>query len=548
MGTFLRDKFRAHKRRGALLPVVERRLEELKAKAPSALTPEVRAAHAFFLRERTCASLTEFLLTSPSGFGITTATPAQRAVCRILDGVPLGDLASHPDVAQLVGGKDALAAIPSEHGELCREAYYLAAIRCAKTIVACAAAIRMALTVGVDRLGPGETARVPIVSLKLETAAVAYNILEGALTASDKLRPLLAGEPTAKALWLVHPSGKLIEIAITHGARAGGGLVAVWLAGAIFDEAPRMNGADDGVVNLTDAQTAIAGRMLKGAQALYIGSPWAPHGPVFDAVEEGWGKPTGARVVLRGTGPMLNPGLWTPEACAQLEEEKPGAYQTDVLGEFADPESGLIDPAAIKRNTRPQAGDLPRAVRSTYSASMDPSDGTAHGNPWTLVVIEKPAGVAGQKPEDAPPMRTAAVREWRGVDPEKVLEEAAAVCRSYGLNQAVTDQYAGSALAALARKIGFTLVVKPWTSPRKVQAFTDLATLIKTNRLELHPDKAFQRDMRSIRKRVTQQGVAIDLPKTGDGRHCDYAPALASAVEDANRAQWNANTFNFKGL
>ncbi|MEY4513135.1 MAG: hypothetical protein RLZZ450_5257, partial [Pseudomonadota bacterium] len=47
---------------------------------------------------------TEELLTSSVGFGIATASAAQRAVCRILDGEPLAELASHPDVLELVGG------------------------------------------------------------------------------------------------------------------------------------------------------------------------------------------------------------------------------------------------------------------------------------------------------------------------------------------------------------------------------------------------------------------------------------------------------------
>jgi hypothetical protein len=36
--------------------------------------------------------MTEALLTSPEAFGLTTATPLQRAICRVSDGVPIGDL------------------------------------------------------------------------------------------------------------------------------------------------------------------------------------------------------------------------------------------------------------------------------------------------------------------------------------------------------------------------------------------------------------------------------------------------------------------------
>jgi len=42
-------------------------------------------------------SRTELLFTDPRGYGIP-ASNCQRACCRILDGVPLGDLWADPDV------------------------------------------------------------------------------------------------------------------------------------------------------------------------------------------------------------------------------------------------------------------------------------------------------------------------------------------------------------------------------------------------------------------------------------------------------------------
>jgi hypothetical protein len=42
------------------------------------------------------------------------------------------------------------------------------------------------------------------------------------------------------------------------------------------------------VVNLDHQRSSVLGRLLPNAQALYIGSPWAPFGPVYDAVTEHW--------------------------------------------------------------------------------------------------------------------------------------------------------------------------------------------------------------------------------------------------------------------
>ncbi|MFM2420977.1 MAG: hypothetical protein RL385_5700, partial [Pseudomonadota bacterium] len=478
---------------------------------------------------------TEQLFTSPAGFGIRTATPAQRAACRILDGRPLGELAGDHDVLALVGGTEALAALPSERGVQPSEAVMLASVRSAKTILACAAAVRATQTVDVSRLGPGEVPRVSLVSLKLDTSAVAFRLLHDTIKASKALRPLLL-EATADSLLVKHPSGRPIEIACVAGAKAGAGLVARWSAGVVFDEAPRMSSSADAVVSLADARTAILGRLLPGAQALYIGSPWAPHGDVYDLVQAFWQKPTDHFVVLRGTGPMLNPVWWTPERCAALEARDPVAYRTDVLGEFADPESGLLNPLAVLRSTREHPLELPPSHCRSYFAAVDPSEGGAGGNGFSLVIVgAEPMNIeACETPRNR--YRVSALREYRGMSPLACWKEISAVCRAYGVTQCRTDQYAASANADLARMCGLHLIVDKASATSKLEDFTNLATLIHSDRIELSPDQTLRRDLLSTKKRITQAGATIILPRTSDGRHADYASALCAAVKGADSA------------
>jgi hypothetical protein len=40
-------------------------------------------------------------------------------------------------------------------------------------------------------------------------------------------------------------------------------------------------------------------------------------------------------------------------------------------------------------------------------------------------------------------------------------------------------------------------------------------------------DRVLINDLLSIRRRLTAASVTYDLPESSDGRHCDYAPALA---------------------
>jgi hypothetical protein len=472
---------------------------------------------------------TEALITSDAAFDIETATPCQIAACRILDGLPLGELAADPDVIKLVGGVDALSRLPSEQGQQPQEVVFLAAVRSLKTMMACAAAIRMTQTVDLRGLKVGETPRVSIVSVKLDNSNVAFRILSATIDATV-LRELRIGEPTNDTLVLRHPSGRPIEICCVAGAKAGSGLVSRWSAGVIFDEAPRMVGAEDGVVNLDDARSAVLGRLLPGAQALYIGSPWAPFGPVYDMVQEFWRAPNSSVVVLRGTGPMLNPYWWTEDRCARLEQQDPIAYRTDVLGEFADPETALFSSDILTRQTREGPVELEYDWHNTYVAAIDPA---TRGNAWTLIVA-----TCVKRGEHMTKKTVVLARQWIGsrlapLSPEAVFGEIAEILAPYQVVIVKSDQWAADALRDIARRVGLTLIFEDITAAKKLELYEGLRVGLEQGDVELAPVPLLREDLIRVRKRLTPTGFTIVLPTTGDGRHADYASALTLAVSQA---------------
>jgi hypothetical protein len=463
--------------------------------------------------------LTETLLTSPQAFGIVTATPAQRASCRIRDGQPLGELRDHPDVVAALGGRDAIEALPSERGQRPTEICEVASPRTAKTIRAVAGGLVATQTVDVSRCGPGEIPRVSIVSLKLDVTDVPFRILTGTVEASPLLRPLLISKTTDSALFR-HPSGRPIEVACVAGAKAGGSLVSRWSAGVIFDEAPRMQGQEDGIVNLDDARSAVLDRLLPGAQVQYIGSPWAPLGPVYEMVNSYWGKPTQDLVVIRMTGPQGNPSHWTPALCERLQRQDNAAYRVGVLGEFVAPVSGLVSAVSLRRNTRVAPLEIPPGQCGVCAAGIDPSEGSGEGNGFALSIVDRQDGR----------WRVVLSREWRGGGPDLALREIAAICRQYGIRSASSDQYAGASNVALAARYGLSLVVSRSTGTTNIEVYTNLATLIATDQLEMSPDPILQRDLLGIRKHATPAGWRIELPRSADGRHADKAASLAQAL------------------
>lgn len=456
----------------------------------------------------------EWKLTDPLAFGLTTATPLQRAICRVADGVPLGDLAKHRDVRAAIGDVSAL-----EVGHRPKEFCVIAGIRGAKSLIAACAAVHMALTVDLTGLRAGEVPRIPVVSLQKDLAAVVVGHLAGTLTSSPMLRRFLIGDPNGEGVTLRHPCGTPIEIRVAAGARAGATLVARWMAGCIFDEFPRMVGGESGVVNWDDQRNAVIGRIRDGCQIWHIGSPSAPYGPAYDLVTSHHGSPRRDLVVVRAPGPAMNPFYWTPQRLAELKINNPAAYKTDGCAEFATAEEAMFSSASIDACTRKGDVTLERLPGHTYFAAMDPA---TRGNGWTLAIATKTAD--GR-------VVVVDAHEWIGsrdepLDPAVVLKEIAVRTLAYGVTNVFSDQVMGDALLSLARQAGLNLVQQMHLSAQKTRKFLTIRTHLDRGMISLPPVKAMRTDLLHVRRVPTPAGVAIKLPQTSDGRHCDWAPTL----------------------
>lgn len=299
------------------------------------------------------------------------------------------------------------------------------------------------------------------------------------------------------------------------------------------DEAPRQASRDESVTSLTDCLSVVRERLLPGASIAAVGSPWSPHGDCYDIVGSHFARPDDDIVCLRMTGAAGNPKYWTPERLEKLQTKDEVAWRINALGEFIDPESSLMNPVAVRRNTRETPLELLPTRGAQYAAAVDPAEGGAAGNAWTLVILELPTDA------DNPRHRVALAKEWRGMGPDACWQAIAAECARYGLSRAGTDQYAAAANVDLAKRYGLHLDVDKTTAASKLEDFTNLATLIHTDCVELPPDRQLRSDLLAIKRRTTQSGATIVLPRTSDGRHCDFAPALAAALKRASAPRFD---------
>lgn len=461
----------------------------------------------------------EALLTSPLGFRLEDATPVQRALCRAIDGRPLGELADDPNVVRAFGGPEAVAALPLERP---LEFYLVAGIRGAKSMIAAAAAVLATQTVDVSRLSAGDLVRVSVVSLSIDTAKAVYNHVLGNVLASPPLRALLVDEPTSDAIVLRHPSGRPIEIKIVAGSKAGGTLVARWNAAAIFDEAPRMSG-DEAVVNFSDARSAVLGRLLPGGQLLALGSPWEARGPVYEIVQEGHGRPTRARVVARAPAPVLNPTWWTADRVASFRATDPELARTDIDAEF-----GLTAGASFFVDS-----DFEAFFSDLAAVDVEGGDKVASAvdlgfvrNSATLAILSERVGVAHvayleeQRPEPT-----------RALVPSEVCGSFAAQLQARSCGSAVADGHYRETLREHTDPIGVSL----YDSCGPGERFLALRAAIRAGQVRCHPAlpqaQRLREQMALVRPKLAPGGtLSVVLPESSDGSHCDLADVLARAV------------------
>lgn len=455
----------------------------------------------------------EFKLVDPMAFGLTTASPLQRAVCRIVDGQPLHELAYDRTVMKAMGTLN-----PNDVLERPREVYLMSGIRTGKSLTAACGAFHMAMTCNVSQLREGEIPRVSVVSLKKDLADVIMNHLVGTLKSSPLLSKFMVGQPQAESVMLRHPSGRHVEVSVVAGSRAGSSLVARWSAGAIFDEAPRMVSGNDGVVNFDDMRQAVLLRLLEGSQLWAVGSPWAPYGPIYETVTRFFGKPSRERVVVKAPAYDFNPVYWTPERVQQARDADPDAARTDVDAEFATPEEAMFSAVSVDACTRADELVLPRKPGNTYFAAMDPA---TRGNGWTFAIGTRDGGKAVIVRAE----EFVGARE-EPLDPADVLEQVAALCAEYGVTMVHSDQVMGDALVKLGRQKGIHIAQWRYQERQRAEMFLTIRQRLDLVEVSLPPVPQMRTDLLHVKKRITATGMGVALPLTSDGRHCDWAPTL----------------------
>jgi hypothetical protein len=472
---------------------------------------------------------TELVLSHPQGFGLVTATPAQRAICRAIDGLPIPDeLWEHSDDRYAEFGptrvSDIFGGVRPHVGSPPRTVILLSGARCGKSRLISAVAAKAAIAgANLDGLHSAEKARVSVLSTVVDVARSTFGQVLGGFQNSPLLAPQLTGRPRRASFDVRHTSGRPVEIQVVAGARSGNTLVSRWCAGAIIDEAPRQASGSDGfTVNIEDQLDSLSARMLPGAQIFLPGSPIGPTGYVYTKFEEHYGQPNEDFLVIRAPAYLLNPFWWTPERVAKLRIDDLDNFRSECMGEFRGQDDALFSADAIKMAQRAEGQEVePPYHGHRYYASIDPA---TRANAWTFAI-----GTVSREGF----VTVALAKQWQGskekpLNPAEIFREMKPDLDRYGVKDVASDQYHYDANKELAKAAGIKLRLVTSTQAVKTEMFEDLRQKFLQAEISIPPDQDIRSDLLMVRRRITPKGVPTVVLVVGTNkRHCDYAACLA---------------------
>ena len=173
---------------------------------------------------------------------------------------------------------------------------------------------------------------------------------------------------------------------------------------------------------------------------LLASSPYSRRGVLYSNFAKYFGQEDAPVLVWKGTTPEMNSNLVDDPLIAEMVAEDYERAQAEFFAEFRTDITEFISREAVEAVMAHGIRELPPSSGLTYRAFTDPSGGSADSFTLAIGHIE-PDGraILDAMRERKPPF-----------SPDAVVEEYAALLKSYGINRVQGDAYAGGPASGLA--------------------------------------------------------------------------------------------------
>lgn len=249
---------------------------------------------------------------------------------------------------------------------------------------------------------------------------------------------------------------------------------------------------------------------------LALSSPYARRGELWEHYRRHYGKP-GPVLVAQAASRTMNPSL--PQRIIDEAMERDAASaRAEYLGEFRSDLEAFVAREIVEAAMRAEPLELPYNKRKRYLAFIDPAGGGL--DEFTLAI--------GHREDER--VIIDVLRARKGT-PAAIVEEYAALLKSYNVREAASDRYAGSWPADEFKRHGINVeqAAKP-----KSDLYRDMLASLNSGRVELPPDDRLLHQFISLERRTARGGRdSIDHPPGG---HDDRVNAVSGLVAANARA------------
>jgi hypothetical protein len=267
----------------------------------------------------------------------------------------------------------------------------------------------------------------------------------------------------------------------------------------------------------TDAEILNAvrpGLATTGGPLVIASSPYAKRGVLWETHRRHY-NPEGDPLILvaQGTSRAFNPTLPQSVVDRALERDR-AAASAEYLAEFRTDIESFVAFEIVQACVGDHVEMAPLSAQR-YSAFVDPSGGSADS--FTMAVAHR----------DGERIVIDAIREVRPqFSPEAVIDEFAALLKTYRVSKVTGDRYAGEFPRELFRKRGvaYECAEKP-----KSDLYRDLLPLLNSGRIVLPKSERLVNQLTGLERRTARSGK--DSIDHGPSGHDDLANSVAGVAD-----------------
>jgi hypothetical protein len=290
------------------------------------------------------------------------------------------------------------------------------------------------------------------------------------------------------------------------------------IACALLDEAAFFQSDENSSSPDREIVTAIRPAMatIPNAMLLVASSPYARKGILFEAWRDHFAKEGHPTLVWQAPTSTMNPTIRQSEIDEAYADD-PIAAAAEWGGLFRSDIESYISIEALEPCISEGLFERPRVSGITYQGFIDPSGGSGQDS-FTLGIghFDKPTGIA----------IVDAIRERKPpFSPQAVIEEYAALLKSYGVTKIIGDKFAGEFAREPFRAFGITY--DPSAKP-KSDLYRDTLPLINSRKVDLLDNKRMIQQFIGLERRTARSGK--DSIDHGPNQHDDIANCVAGLI------------------